>query len=126
MSKMVSLCSILFLIAMGMLCVSCSSKQETSALLLKKFGPNEVKAGQVFNKQPNGESAIWAETENVTPSTILVLDGVRLESAPHADGKAASAFVPKNLYQKPGEYSLYLLDTKSNKKSNEMKFIVKP
>lgn len=123
--KMVSLSSI-FLIAVGMLFVSCSSKQETRPLVLKKFGPNEVKAGQVFNKQPNGESAIWAETENVTPSTIFVLEGVRLESAMHADGKTASAFVPKNLYQKPGEYTLYLLDTKSNKKSNEMKFIVKP
>ena len=113
----------LFVIA---LLAGCSSRVETKPLVLKKFGPEEVKAGQIFNKQPNGESAIWAETENVTSTTVFVLDGVRLESATHADGRAASAFVPRKLYEKPGEFTLYLLDTNSNKKSNEMKFIVKP
>lgn len=104
----------------------CGSKPESQSLVLKKFGPEEVKAGTIFNRQPNGESAIWAETENATPTTIFVLNGVHLESAVHPDGKAASAFVPKQSYEKPGEFILYLLDTKTNKKSNEMKFTVKP
>jgi len=117
---------LMVLIVAGMLSVGCTSQQDSKPLLLNKFGPNEVKAGELFNKQPNGESAIWAETENATPSTVFVLNGVPLESAPQSEGRAVSAIVPKKLYEKPGEYPLYLLDKKTNQKSNEMKFVVKP
>ncbi len=94
--------------------------------MLLKCGPEDIKAGVVFNKQPNGESAIWTETVNASPGTILVLNGVPLKSARREDGKLVTAFVPKELYSKPGEYPLYLLDTKTNSKSNELKFVVKP
>lgn len=94
--------------------------------VLKRFGPEAVHAGQIFNRQPNGESAIWAETEHATPTTVFVLNGVPLESGIQPDGKAASAVVPKSMYEKPGEYTLCLLDRKTNQKSNEVKFIVKP
>jgi len=49
-----------------------------------------------------------------------------LESTPQAGGKLVTATVPKDLYEKSGEYSLYLFDETTNRKSNEMKFIVKP
>ncbi len=117
--KVLSLFVIVFILG-------CSAKQESKPLVLKKFGPEDIRAGQIFNKQPNGESAIWAETENATPTTVFVLNGISLESAPQSEGKAVSALVPKNLYEKPGEYPLYLLDKKNNRKSNEMKFLVKP
>jgi hypothetical protein len=118
----ISVC-LLFVIA---LILGCSAKQESKPLVVKKFGPEDIRAGKIFNKQPNGESAIWAETENATPTTVFVLNGVPLESAPQSEGRAVSAIVPKKLYEKPGEYPLYLLDKKTNQKSNEMKFIVKP
>jgi hypothetical protein len=105
--------------------VGCAAQKESKPLMLKQFGPEDIRAGQVFNKQPNGESAIWAETENATPTTVMVLNGVPLESAPQSEGRAVSAIVPRNLYEKPGEYPLYLLDRKTNRKSNEVKFIVK-
>jgi len=105
--------------------VGCATQQKSRPLVLKKFGPEHIRAGQVFNKQPNGESALWAETENATPTTVFVLNGVPLESAPQSEGRAVSAIVPKRLYEKPGEYPLYLLDKKTNRKSNELKFIVK-
>jgi hypothetical protein len=97
-----------------------------SLLVLKKFGPEEVKAGQIFNRQPNGESAIWAETEHATPTTVFILNGVPLESSIYSDSKAASAIIPKQLYEKPGKYTLYLFDKTTNKKSNKMIFLVKP
>jgi hypothetical protein len=56
----------------------------------------------------------------------MVLNGVSLASAPSPDGKGITAAVPKNLYETPGEYPLLLLDTKTNQKSNELKFTVKP
>jgi hypothetical protein len=124
MSKKAAAVLVFFVFATFVL--GCATKQEAKPLVLKKFGPEDIRAGQIFNKQPNGESAIWAETENATPTTVFVLNGVPLESAPQAEGRAVSAIVPKNLYEKSGKYSLYLLDKKTNQKSNEMKFIVKP
>jgi hypothetical protein len=104
----------------------CSSKQDSKQLVLKKYGPTDIKASQLFNKQPNGESAIYTETENATPTTVLVLNGVPLVSAVENDGRVVTAVVPKNLYEKVGEYPLHLLDKKNQNKSNEIIFIVKP
>jgi hypothetical protein len=105
------------------------SKQEApkqAKMVLVSYGPTDIKAGQVFNKQPEGESAIWAKTENATWSTVLVLNGVELKSAARPGGVLVTAIVPKDLYKKPGEYPLHLLDKRSNEKSNEIKFVVKP
>ncbi|MEW6419173.1 MAG: hypothetical protein AB1480_13835 [Nitrospirota bacterium] len=104
----------------------CTSREGSKQLVLKKYGPEDVKAGQIFNKQPNEESAIWAHTENATPTTVLVLNGVPLESAVVSERREVTVVVPMSLYEKPGEYPLYLLDKKTNQKSNEMKFVVKP
>ncbi len=126
-------------LALGLLVFSgCSSSEPPSGgpaadahaakqggLKLLKFGPTDIRAGQVFNKQPDGGSAIWANTENATPKTVLVLNDVRLKSAPRPDGKLVTAAVPASLYEKPGSYTLYLLDEKTNEKSNELMFIVK-
>jgi hypothetical protein len=117
---------LIFFVLMAACYMGCTAPQESKPLVFKKFGPTDIKAGQIFNKQPSGESAIWAETENATPTTVFVLNGVPLESAVVSEGKGVTAVVPKNLYEKPGEYPLYLLDTKTNQKSNEMKFIVTP
>jgi len=103
-----------------------SSEQGSKSLVLKSYGPEDIRAGQIFNRQSNGESAIWAKTENATPTTVMVLNGVPLESAPQSEGREISAVIPKKLYEKPGKYPLYLLDKKTNKKSNELKFTVKP
>lgn len=89
-------------------------------LVLKKFGPEEIYAGTVFNIQPDGMSAIWAETENATNSTVLVLGETILTSKPNNDGQLMTAIVPKNLYLEPFEYNLYLLDTLDGRKSNEL------
>lgn len=41
-------------------------------LVLKEIGPLKTKAGQGFNVQPNGESAMWFRAENATKTTIAV------------------------------------------------------
>jgi hypothetical protein len=114
---MIFLSVIVFLAACG---------PEQKPLMLKSYGPPDIRAGQSFNKQPNGENAIWSTTENATLTTVLVLNGTQLESSPQANGTVVTAVVPIKFYEKPGEYPLYLLDKKTNKKSNELKFIVKP
>ena len=100
--------------------------KQSKTLVLIGFGPRDIKAGTVFNKQPNGDSAIWSDTKDATPTTVLVLSGIVLDSAPQKEGTVVTAFVPKKLYEKAGEYPLYLWDKKTNEKSNELKFVVKP
>ncbi len=100
-------------------------KREMKPLILTGYGPEEIHAGRVFNAQPSGESAIWTLTENGTASTVLVLNGTILETVVYPDGKLATAIVPRELYKKPGAYSLYLLDKKTKAKSNILKLIVK-
>jgi len=95
-------------------------------LVLITFGPGGIKAGQVFNRQPNGESAIWAETVNASQFSVFVLNGTELETAVSFDGRGASAAVPRQLYEKPGEYTLFLLDKKTGRKSDSLKFVVAP
>lgn len=99
--------------------------QPGQQLALVKFGPVSVVAGKGFNVQPNGQSAMWAEAENVSPSTVIVLNNVQLKSSPKKTGKAITALVPEELYKTKGEYPVFLLDTKTNHKSNELKFVVK-
>jgi len=106
--------------------VGSSIGKKLKPLILRRFAPVETKAAEDFNKQPDGSSAFWAETENATQSTVLALNGTALESTVRADGKLVTAAVPRHLYAKPGEYSLYLLDRNTSQRSNDLRFIVKP
>jgi hypothetical protein len=98
----------------------------SKSLAIIEYGPNQTTAGQPFNVQPDGRSAIWARTENATPTTVLVMKETVLESPfVQADGKLVTAGVPKALYEQPGEYPVFLLDQQTQEKSNEVKFVVK-
>lgn len=134
---------VLIVLVAGVATVGCSKKEEatetpkqeaavtpaqpptTGQMVLLKFGPQPVKAGKNFNVQPNGQSAMWAQGDSITPSTVIVLNNLPLKSLPNKDGKSVTAFVPQELYTTPGEFQLFLLDTKTNSKSNDLKFIVK-
>lgn len=94
-------------------------------LTIKDFGPRETKAGQGFNVQPNGVSALWFNSENAPQTTVVVVNETTLPAAVAVDGKLVTAGVPKDLFGKAGELSVYLLDKATGEKSNEMKFVVK-
>jgi hypothetical protein len=91
--------------------------------LLKQMGPMKTKVGVAFNMQPKGESAIWTTTENATKTTVIVWGETQLHST-FGSAKAVTALVPKELYSKPGQFQVYLLDTKTAKKSNSLIFTV--
>ncbi|QWV92464.1 hypothetical protein KP004_14810 [Geomonas oryzisoli] len=99
--------------------------QPGQQLVLVDFGPKATPVGKDFNIQPNGESALWAKAENVTPSTVIVLNNVQMKSNPKKEGNAITCFVPKSAYSAAGEYPVFLLDTKTGSKSNELKLVVK-
>lgn len=94
-------------------------------LTLLDYGPKEIYAGEDFNLQPSGDNAIWAVTDNATPLARLVLNNIPLKSSVQEGGKLVTATVPKELFSKPGEYSLYLLNESLKRKSNELMLVVK-
>jgi hypothetical protein len=94
-------------------------------LTMNDYGPHETHAGQGFNVQPDGVSAFWVNAENATSTTALVVNDTVLQSTVQNDGKLVTAGVPKSVYSKAGQYSIYLLDRKTGEKSNVQKFVVK-
>ena len=91
--------------------------------VLKQMGPMKTKVGVAFNMQPKGESAIWTIGENVTKTTVIVWGETQLHST-FGSSTGITAVVPKELYSKPGQFQVYLLDTKTGAKSNHLIFTV--
>lgn len=92
-------------------------------VVLKELRPDRTKTGQVFNLQPNGQSAIVCMMENGNPSVIVVLNDEKLETV-YGDPTWVSAFVPSKYYQSPGEVRVFLLDPTANLQSNSLFFKV--
>jgi hypothetical protein len=88
--------------------------------VLKQMGPIKTKAGVAFNVQPNGESAMWFKTENATQTTVAVWGETRLNTTFVNPKELTALVVPKELYSKPGQFQIYLLDTKTGAKSNSL------
>jgi len=95
-------------------------EKATFPLVLKEIGPLKTKAGQGFNVQPNGESAMWFKTENATKSTVAIWGETRLNTTFVNPKELTALVVPKELYSKPGQFQIYLLDTKTGAKSNSI------
>ena len=98
-------------------------KKPAEQPVLKEIGPIKTKAGQVFNKQPDGAAAMWAITEHATKDTVIVWGEKKLNTA-YVNPKMITASVPQELYAKPGQYQIYLLDIKTGIKSNNLVFTV--
>ncbi len=105
-----------------MIFVSGGCKKSNAPILLKEVGPAKTKAGQAFNVQPDGVSAIWAVSENATPSTVIVWGDRQLKASVFHNPKLLTAVVPKELYAKPGQIQVYLTDTKTGVRSNSVVF----
>lgn len=70
-----------------------------SDLVITGFGPDVVNAGQTFNRQPNGESAIWVQVSRpLAHDAQLTLGGLPLPSTVNPDGRTITALVPRKLY----------------------------
>lgn len=89
------------------------------------FGPKEVHAGQSFNLQPNGESAMWFRTTNATPNISLTIGKTSLPTI-YRDPTELAAIIPKEFYSVPGTYSLQLFEKYTGQTSNVVEFTVKP
>lgn len=99
-------------------------KKATPSFVLKEMGPVKTKASQGFNVQPNGESAMWFKAENATQTTVAVWGETRLNTTFVNPKELTALVVPKELYSKPGQFQIYLLDNKTGAKSNSIVLIV--
>lgn len=99
-------------------------EKATLPLVLKEIGPLKTKAGQGFNVQPNGEPAMWFKAENATKTTLAVWGETRLNTTFVNPTELTASVVPKELYSKPGQIQIYLLDTKTGAKSNSIVFTI--
>jgi hypothetical protein len=87
--------------------------------------PERSPAGKPFNAQPDGHSVWYAGAKGVTVTTVVMWGTTKLQSNAYP-GSGVNAVVPAELLAKPGTATIYLLDTKTGKKSNTVHFILDP
>lgn len=76
-------------------------KRLQAPLTLLDWGPQDIYAGTGFNLQEDGSSALWISTQNAPWDTEVILNGVALPTAVHADGKLVTARVPSYMTTTP-------------------------
>lgn len=90
-------------------------------LVLRSLMPAQVKAGERFNIQPDGQSALAVVAENATPGTVIVMGGQTLLTT-YGHSAWLTALVPSEFLDRPGTYPVYLTD--GLRESNRLDFIV--
>ena len=98
------------------------SAQGKSSLTIDLLYPGTTTAGQAFNKQPDGASAIAVGCRGATRSTVIVFAGEKLPTV-YGSPTSVSAKVPGRFYSKSGSYDVYLTNP-PGQKSNVVKFTV--
>ncbi len=98
------------LLGLSVLAIQACSHGPATAPQIVAYGPHAVKAGVVFNRQPNGDAALWIKTsDDLLVGAVIVLNGTHLTT--HIKGNHATAAVPAANYAKPGSYPLQITET---------------
>jgi len=100
-----------------------NDNKKPEPLVLRRTHPSWTVAGQPFNLQPNGLSALVAECAHATPTTFIVMDSTILATT-YGGGNLLSAMVPADLFRKAGRRSIYLSNDFGD--SNRLDFDVQP
>lgn len=93
--------------------------------VLKEIGPVQTSQKTPFNQQPDGESALWMRAENCENSCFLLFSDIEIPVVANQDGTLLTAKIPKELYESPGEKTVYIKNSQSGKKSQILIFHVK-
>ncbi|SCW85485.1 Sulfotransferase domain-containing protein [Paenibacillus tianmuensis] len=86
-------------------------------VIIKKYGPENIHAGESYNIQPDGMNAIWVEGNNITSSCVVCINDMPLLSSVH-DQHLITAKVPNEITKNKGILKLNLLDQKTGRTSN--------
>jgi hypothetical protein len=90
---------------------------------IHSYGPESIRAGESFNRQPGGSSAMWLKTTNATSWTVVFFSGRELETTVESP-LLVTARVPEELFSAPGNVEVYLKDRLSGHISNAIKIPV--
>jgi hypothetical protein len=91
--------------------------------VLLALHPPVTTAGAAFNVQPDGQSALAADTLNAASGVAVVFNGEPLATVFGSD-RLLTAVVPAELYSTPGRYPVYLVQ--DGVQSNTIEFLVEP
>lgn len=72
------------------------------------YGPGEFTAGEGFNIQPSGDSAVWLRVDRATPTMQLVANGERLPSS--VSENKLVALIPRELADSSSDIELGVVD----------------
>lgn len=78
------------------------------SLQVVDWGPQDIQAGTPFNPQPAGDNALWVQTKNAPPDTVVMLNELPLVTEVDADGTLVTAIVPKHMTIRPSQLPMYL------------------
>ena len=94
-------------------------------LAIADFGPDRVRAGELFNRQPDGSSALWVTlTRSAEPGVQLRLGESTLPTVNH--GRVLTANIPPALTDKPGELPLRVVGLNGRVRSEAVVLKVEP
>ena len=114
------------MLGLASLAIQGCSRGPVTAPTIVAFGPKNVKAGVMFDKQSNGQAAMWVKaSDDLLPNAVIVFNGTQLVTHPH--GKVATAFLPAELYAKAGSYPLQIKEKDGTRElqSAVVQFVVK-
>ena len=113
--------------AVGLLLTACSGAQapapSSPAPVLTVVHPTATRMGEKFNVQPDGNSAIAVEGENLTRDMVIVFGETRLQTT-YGSERELTAIVPSALFAQMGSYPISVRD--GSQESNKLVFIVGP
>ncbi len=92
-------------------------------LRLVALYPHGTRAGQPFQVQPDGRSALAVAAEYATRDTVILVDGEPLATI-FGGPTLLSATVPDRLFAEPGRHTVALRNRRGN--SNALDFVVEP
>lgn len=97
-------------------------------IVIKNWGPQEANVNQIFNVQPNGQSAIWFEMQgSVQPLAMEAYFGdKRIDGLTIQSDKGGALLVPEELLARAGKYPIYLMHPQSKTRIDIGSFEVHP
>jgi hypothetical protein len=96
--------------------------QQGSPVLLELYPPYAV-AGQGFNVQPDGQSALAVTCKDIHPPAEIVLGDRAMPTVSGKDTCVITTTIPKTFLEKPGAYPIFIRDRAGE--SNRRQFVVR-
>jgi len=78
-------------------------------LVLTSLHPARTRAGEPFNRQPDGGAALAVACSGATRATRIVIDGEELPTM-FGSGALLTAIVPRRYWQSPGAHRVHLVE----------------